>query len=708
MQKLTVIYINNNLKIGSLNNPFPLWLPNGYLRQDITFDLPYNHPILISFASNWTLNNYAEMVTFIAPNYWKPTNADNTVKYFNENGEDITDLYKENFNNKGFGLAINQRINPLQAVNTAINSWTEDGNSPYDTLPYVYNKGIFDCRPNSGLNIKLGSVDVISNNPNLYIDYGISYYSDFKLPYYDTYSVFPKLTHDNKNVEVIQEWDTTHFAIVRHYFLGLLGGGTDDVKNKLKPTPIKQLKVDSKCYNYNMLADLKVENSSLRIDNEDILFDIYADWNNNTSITESNIEQQASVVFIGKNFNDIDSWVINYGQVKEILEPTLIPFVKPRIYIRCREKNSTLKSNYVFFDIDKNGDVDTSGTLETNENGILTINVIYDEPLNNNEDYGNTPNINDIDGDIYDTPHDVGLGVFNTLYIMSKEQLKTLGETLWSGSIFDNFELLNNSPLENIISCKLYPFTLTGGAQSTIKIGNVQFSATGYKYNSAIASINCGSVFIGNYFNNFLDREPFTKLTIYLPFIGYKDLNVEQYIGKTLSVKYNVDLITGTCEAVICANTTVCNIYNGTIGIDIPISASNRAQIENGFINSLIKSAISGNISNAITSTIDMAMCKNSYSTDGNPTPCASLYNPLYCYCIIDRPTAIGSKPTEKSAFIPSQSFRHTYGMKCNLQLQLKYLQGYTKISKIDLSSLKCSEYEKEEIKRILNGGIYI
>ena len=47
-----------------------------------------------------------------------------------------------------------------------------------------------------------------------------------------------------------------------------------------------------------------------------------------------------------------------------------------------------------------------------------------------------------------------GIGVLTSTFHMTKERLVQLGQFLWSGSIFDQFSLINNNPIENIITCK--------------------------------------------------------------------------------------------------------------------------------------------------------------------------------------------------------------------------------------------------------------
>ena len=59
-------------------------------------------------------------------------------------------------------------------------------------------------------------------------------------------------------------------------------------------------------------------------------------------------------------------------------------------------------------------------------------------------------------------------------------------------------------------------------------------------------------------------------------------------MNKTVTLKYIYDVITGVCTACFYTGDIEICKYSGTIAIDIPITASNRAQVEAGYITSAI------------------------------------------------------------------------------------------------------------------------
>ena len=292
------------------------------------------------------------------------------------------------------------------------------------------------------------------------------------------------------------------------------------------------------------------------------------------------------------------------------------------------------------------------------------------------------------------------IGVLTSTYKMTRDRLSQLGAFLWSGNIFDSFSLVNSNPIENIISCKDIPFSIGGGADNIIKLGNVDTGVNGEKVNTNFSEITIGSITIPKKYNNFLDLAPYTKVTIYLPYIGFKEIDVTLVMGKTITVKYAVDVITGGCVAEIFCNKTRLYEFSGQVGIDIPITASNRSQVEAGYISNAVSGGadlITGDVLGASETMLSSAFSKYHYSSTSAPSPsCVASLNRT-CYVVIDRPTYDNLKV-----------FNHTRGRMCNLSKKIGNLKGYTICdSHIDLSGIVATDAEKDEIIKILSSGFF-
>lgn len=292
-----------------------------------------------------------------------------------------------------------------------------------------------------------------------------------------------------------------------------------------------------------------------------------------------------------------------------------------------------------------------------------------------------------------------GIGVLTSTFHMTKERLVQLGQFLWGSSIFDEFSLINNNPIENIISCKAIPYAISGTTQE-LTLGNVKTGVNGEKISQNFSKQTIGSVAIAEHYHNFLDYAPYTNVIIYLPYIGFKELDASLVMGKTLRIEYTLDVITGGCLAQIYVGKIRLYEFTGNIGVDISITASNRAQVESAYINAgvgVVSSAMSGNVTGAVNSIIGAATSQYHYSGTGNPSPSCVASTNRTCYVVIDRPQ-----------YQPLKAFNHTRGRMCCLSKTIGSLKGYTVCDgNIDISGISATDEEKEEIVNILSTGFF-
>lgn len=77
-------------------------------------------------------------------------------------------------------------------------------------------------------------------------------------------------------------------------------------------------------------------------------------------------------------------------------------------------------------------------------------------------------------------------------------------------------------------------------------------------------------VYIKRLFNNFLDYEPYSSLSLYLPFMGTVELPPSIFVGNTLSVYSSYDLISGMVTYMIYAGVTQYVTKSALARIDMP------------------------------------------------------------------------------------------------------------------------------------------
>lgn len=444
----------------------------------------------------------------------------------------------------------------------------------------------------------------------------------------------------------------------------------------------------------------------------------YDDISGKVSIHKWQLVDYSSSHF-NTNYAQINNAV--WGEVAEIVSPlaTLAavyiavqleyystPTVLPTDYssiMYCElfknQKNGHMYGDIGFLEKDENGLYDkvTSGdgstfTVKEGDEGSKIVTSDDDDGYSDDKDD------DEKDNDTSDVSS--GIGVLTTTFKMTKDRLQQLGRFLWGSNIFDNFSLICNNPIENIISCKSIPLSLDGSTQKII-LGNVDTGVNGDKVSNNFAKQNIGSITITEKYHNFLDYAPYTNVIIYIPYVGFKELDTNLVMGKTLSISYTVDIITGGCLCQITSNNVKLYEFNGNMGIDIPITASNRAQVEAGYISSgigIASSVASGNIVGAVTSLINSAESQYHYASTSSPNPMCVASTNRTCYVILDRPT-----------YQTLKSFNHTRGKKCYLTKTINTLKGYTICDEhIDLSGIRATDSEKEELVKILSSGFFV
>ena len=305
----------------------------------------------------------------------------------------------------------------------------------------------------------------------------------------------------------------------------------------------------------------------------------------------------------------------------------------------------------------------------------------------------------DVESDI---SYNSNISLLTSTYAMTEENLKLMGKKLWDNSFLENISMINNSPIENILAVKSFPFPISGGTSKNVILGNVNMGITGNELPSSfIPKKTIGTFKVDKKFSGVLEWLNYhIEVICYLPYIGFVELNIKEILDKTVTLKYIYDVITGVCTACFYSGDIEICKYSGTIAIDIPITASNRAQVEAGYITSAIgalASLKSRNWLGVAGSAFGALMNQNHFTTKGSPSPSCDAFDEQKAFIIIDYP--VYYEPT---------NYAHDYGYPCNLSMKLGNCKGFTKCANVDVDGLSCTEEERAELKRLLESGVYL
>lgn len=171
------------------------------------------------------------------------------------------------------------------------------------------------------------------------------------------------------------------------------------------------------------------------------------------------------------------------------------------------------------------------------------------------------------------------------LYNPTVSQLRSFGQWLWNANGFDLNDLKRvfNDPMDMIIGLSIFPVAPTVSENpDTIKLGNIDSEVSSNVLSSQFKRIDLGTINLEEVYNSYLDYAPYTKVQIFLPFIGIRDLDCDDVMGKAIHLTYSIDMLSGACVAHVLINGSTMYEYGGSCNEQVPLTARDLTTIFSG------------------------------------------------------------------------------------------------------------------------------
>lgn len=284
-----------------------------------------------------------------------------------------------------------------------------------------------------------------------------------------------------------------------------------------------------------------------------------------------------------------------------------------------------------------------------------------------------------------------------SIYNPTLEQVNQFGSWLWSSNFVEQLKKLFNDPMQAIIGLhKVYSPVQTSGL-GTIKCGYLDSEVPSKLVNDQYVTVDCGSVDLQEYFGNVFDYSPYTSVSIYLPFIGIRQLDVSDIMRSTITVTYHVDVLTGACLAEVNvqrdASGGALYTFSGDAAVRYPVSSGSYMGIVSGLIG-VATSVVSGNVLPALGG---ITRLHTDVDHSGSFTGNAGAMGSKIPYLIISRPqTAM------------ADSFETLSGYPSNTYTPISACTGFTQVKYVHVENLTATETEKQEIERLLKEGVIV
>ena len=332
--------------------------------------------------------------------------------------------------------------------------------------------------------------------------------------------------------------------------------------------------------------------------------------------------------------------------------------------------------------------------------------------------------------------------VFSHDYLLSRTELADIGGKFFDTNILqallEGLRVYGNNPMESVLSCLYFPFDLstvcTASSVTDIYFGSYKMeNVSAKKVSTREGYKELGSTFIKPTFRSWLDYAA-THIFLYLPYIGFVELDVNKYLNKTLKIVYLIDLHSGECEVSLCADGLLMDTYSGQIGIKQPVTyndlstyfQSQITALRNGVMSAVgmpVAGGLAGAQAGANAGPYGAIAGAAIGATAGEIGGKASMMWTGYKFTKAKPPLfSKGGYSSEVGANMPQYAFLiflyneveepenllQLYGKPSNKSGRIGDFNGFLSTNKVQLYCPRATEEEKAEILALLNTGIYI
>lgn len=246
---------------------------------------------------------------------------------------------------------------------------------------------------------------------------------------------------------------------------------------------------------------------------------------------------------------------------------------------------------------------------------------------------------------------------FVNIYNPTQAQLVDAANKLFMN--FDTGNVVNISPY--IVSIhKVFVPVSTDEEFQPIKFGKYNTQVNSKVVNQKVSRVSCGKVTVPELYHNALDYSQFTTVRIWLPFLGFYDLSIDELSNKEIELTYSIDLVNGKALAEISNDDGVIYRFVGTAYAQEPYHTESLNNMSTAYINGAYNMA------------------------DFTP------------YLLIKRPINL------------TPSNNDLEGLPTYKVVTIGDMKGYLRCRKVFATNMIATEAEKHEIEALLRDGVLV
>lgn len=296
---------------------------------------------------------------------------------------------------------------------------------------------------------------------------------------------------------------------------------------------------------------------------------------------------------------------------------------------------------------------------------------------------------------------------------------------IWvSRAVMNNDNL--NTYVKSIIAFPYLIPNLKNASQANVRLGTTDISLRGSTARKSFSNISPYievARFTMPTASDYRDYRPYTNIELFVPFLGFVEMENKIVAGHDISLYYSVSYEDGTAEVYIhdLTTNTPIHVAQCQLGVKLALDATNNTEITNQRIASItngvlgfIGGGVSLGIGTATRSPLTIAsgamgmahsiadiFNKNAMLYDraqvGYSTGLGSLYSPLVPFLRYRR---------KKAMITDGDAYRHQYGAPLQGFRTLSDLTGFTTIASIHLEEVPAFSSELSAIEGLLKSGV--
>lgn len=300
------------------------------------------------------------------------------------------------------------------------------------------------------------------------------------------------------------------------------------------------------------------------------------------------------------------------------------------------------------------------------------------------------------------------------VYNPTSAQINEFGRWLWttfSGDLIDTIAKLFNNPMDAVIGLHELYCTPSTGSTATIKAGFLDSGVTSRLVDSRYTEINCGAITVPEYWGNYLDYSPYTKVYCYLPFIGIVELNTDDIVGHGVQITYKIDSYNGSCVAMITTakkqdEESVVYQFSGNCSVEVPITSGMKSAMQSALIGAATCAIGAGavGVAGSALATAAVAGGAKRGLNSKNTVAHSGTFGSSYGAMGIKKPYIIVKRPVQKVV----HGYSKNYGYPAHSMVTIGNCSGYLRCRDFEVVSSTATEEEKKRIEVLLKEGVYV